>query len=259
VRLVVALAAVAMAVLPACATAQARIGLVSEPGAAGARPAAAAVAVGEVLFEIEVTGRAHSPADRAVLMVTFSAWGDSAASARTAGQAMRDRLVAIARGFDAHPIAGPNTVGLPGAFGFGGDSVTILSGEEGGSRADGRFAAMGAAQLRLGSPQRAAELKTALEQAGVTMATGPVYLLDDESEARRRARDDALTDARDEADRFARSQGMRVARLVSFSESSGETFAWQALLSQWAGQSPSASGQVETSLTARVAFALVPQ
>jgi len=263
-RLVIAgLAAAALGVAPASAAQTTRIGFVSEPGAQAPRPvAAASLATGEILFELEVTGKALSPPDQTLLMVNFSTSGETAASARTAGQATRQRLVEIARGFDAQSISGSNPSGMPfGAFGFSSDELMVMpigSGEDDNRLARG-YSAMGGTRFRLGNARRIGELRDALQQAGALTITGPIFILDDDTEARRRARDDALARAREEADRFASSQHMRVARLVSFSESSADATSFQNLLSQWTGQSPASSPQVETRLTARVAFALVPE
>jgi uncharacterized protein YggE len=270
VRLVIAgLAGAFLAAAPACAATQtARIGFVSEPGARPSAPAgsvsfstspAAPVAAGEVLFETIATGTALSAPDRSLANLSFSAAGNSAAAARAAGQALRQRLIEIARGFGAQPESGSNgNVAFPPG---GGEEMMVMpvNSADDDNRLAGGFAAMGAIRLRLGSPGRLDELRSALEQAGALTVTGPIHILDDDSQARRRARDDALARAGEVADQFAGAHGLRVGRLISFSEISDDAVSLQALMNRWSGQTAPERAEVETSLSARVAFALVPQ
>ena len=61
----------------------------------------------------------------------------------------------------------------------------------------------------------------ALGDAGVTNISGPNFGFEDDKEIGREARDLAIEDARKEAEKLARSLGVRLVRIVSFSDNSG--------------------------------------
>ena len=78
--------------------------------------------------------------------------------------------------------------------------------------------------------------------------------------AARRGRD-ALAKARAEAEQFARTQNMRVARLLRFSEAGDDGEALRYMMERMTGGAGTigAAPQVETTLSVEVAFALAPQ
>ena len=61
----------------------------------------------------------------------------------------------------------------------------------------------------------------ALGDAGVTNISGPNFGFDDNTAVAREARDMAIADARDQAKKLAKSLGVRLVRIVSFSENGG--------------------------------------
>lgn len=228
---------------------------VAAPAPSALQPAPLALAANEVLFEVHVTGRARSPADETFLSLFFIAPGGTSAEARAAAEALSRRLLETARAHGAEPTSDYPALATPFV---GGEGISTYGPDaESGSRA---FTATGTVRLRLGDLQRIAELRTALENAGATNVTGPIHVLDDDTEARRAARLDAMTRAREEAERFAGAQNMRVVRLVRFSESlDAQAETMRALVSQFTGQSLGGPAEVETTVTAQVAFVLVPQ
>lgn len=61
----------------------------------------------------------------------------------------------------------------------------------------------------------------ALGDSGVTNISGPNFGFDDDKAITREARDLAITDAKTEADKLAKSLGVHLVRIVSFSENGG--------------------------------------
>jgi len=61
----------------------------------------------------------------------------------------------------------------------------------------------------------------ALADVGVTNISGPNFGFEDDKAIAREARDIAIEDAREEAEKLARSLGVRLVRIVSFSENNG--------------------------------------
>jgi len=76
-------------------------------------------------------------------------------------------------------------------------------------------------EFQLRDPGRAEALQRALEQAGAERVAPPTYALADDRAARRAARDEAIRLARAEAEAYAASLGLRVARIVRVTERLG--------------------------------------
>ena len=219
----------------------------------------APLAANEVLFEVGVVGTARSQADTIFVNLMFSAGGRTSLEARSAAEALCERLVEIGRRFGAERAEG---AGMPfGELGFVSEPPPPPDGEAGAGEAgaDRRWG-HGSLRLRLRDASRFAEMRAALEEAGALNIVGPIYQLADDSAARRRARADAMSRAREEADQFARSQDMRVARLLRFSEASdNQAEAMRTFMAQFGGGIAGGTSEVETRLPVQVAFALAPQ
>ena len=222
------------------------------PQPAAAQPAAAApLGVDEVLLEVGVVGRAQSPADHVVMSVGYHASGATADEARRAAATVEASLLAVAREFGAVRHEDYIFGVAPAGGTLNVQEMTITSRN---ASPTTLFRASGTLPLRLDGVGRFAELRRGLEGAGGSYVTGPINLLRDDREARRLARNDALARAREEADQFAAAQGLRVARLLRFSEAPGGA---TTPTMPPTGRSP--SGQVETRLSAQVGFALAPR
>lgn len=233
------------------------LALACAPTLAAAQPVATApLAPNELLFQIQVLGTAHTPADAVFVTLVVSASGTDAATARAAGAALRQRLLDVARSFGAE--LAPAGDGGPQLAGFiGNEAVTTSAGELDGTPAHAPFQSNGLLQLRLHNPQRFAALRAALEQAGAANVGGPVYQLGDDTAARRAARLDALAKARAEAEAFALSQHMRVVRMVGFSEEHDpQREAMEMVMSQMNGRGSAPQSQVTTRISVQVSFAL---
>ena len=217
--------------------------------------ATAPLAANEVLFEVNVVGKARTPADFAIANVNYRASGNSPDSARRNAEDLERRLLDGARQFGAERQESANPFGIvPFA-----NEITIIQGgsEEGVSvRPDTPFWGFGGFTLRLGGTGRFQDLRRAMETAGALNVNGPINVLVDDQEARRRARNDALQRARAEAEQFASAQGMRVVRMLRFSESSDNSAAMMQSMMRIAGSSAASGSDVETLVSAQVAFAL---
>lgn len=233
----------------------------ANPQVAAQPASAAALAANEVLFEVNVVGRAQTPADSALVTLTFSATGRTSEQARSAAEAMCQRLAEIARRFGAERTEvgrGPSAVGfiseppptVEEPVSFIGNEMVVQDNQRWGH---------GMLRLRLADPRRLAELRTALEGAGA-LNINSVYSIADDIGPRRDARSHAMTLARAEANQFAQAQGMRVARLLRFTEATDrEGEMMRVFMSQFGGRGTGATSQVETAVAAQVSFALAPQ
>lgn len=104
----------------------------------------------------------------------------------------------------------------------------------------------------------------ALVAAGANQVNGPNFEVDDPEPAQDQARTTAMAKARARAELYARAAGLRVARIVSISESGG----WQppqpvmyrmaAMEAAPAPSSPVQAGELQMSVTVSVQFELVP-
>jgi uncharacterized protein YggE len=246
VRLVIAAAALAFAVAAAAGVAQ--------------QPVAAPLASGEILLEVRAVGSDVRPPDRILMSLNYFASGATPAEARAAAVALCERLRAIARGFAAEQVRIDSNGALAGVLS---DEPAIISGT-GAERTEnarvGPYVGNGIMQLRLADSRRFSALRAALEQAGAINVTGPVNALSDDTEARRAARLNAMVRARADAEQFAQSQNLRVARLVRVSDASSiQDEAMRLMMNQMGGRGAASAGQVETSVTLEVGFVLAPR
>jgi uncharacterized protein YggE len=232
------------------------------PAMAGApqQPVAAALAPGEVLFEVRAHGSDSRSADRVLMSLNYFASGATPAEARAAAVALCERLRVIARGFSAEQVRIDANGALAAGFS---DEPGIVSGAGAEAVENGRvgpYIGNGMMQLRLADARRFGALRAALEQAGAINITGPVNSLSDDTEAHRAARLNAMARARAEAEQFAQSQSLRVARLVRVSDASSvQEEAMRLMVNQMGGRGAAPAGQVETSVTLEVGFVLAPR
>lgn len=103
----------------------------------------------------------------------------------------------------------------------------------------------------------------ALVKAGANQVNGPNFALAEPDAAQDEARVKAMKDARARADLYARAAGLRVARIVSISESGGYTpqpvmYARKAMMDVAAAPAPVAAGELEMNVNVTVQFELAP-
>jgi uncharacterized protein YggE len=113
-------------------------------------------------------------------------------------------------------------------------------------------------RILIRDPSRADSLRSALEQADVGAVPPPSYELENDSAARRIALQDALSDARAEAENVAAAMNMRVVRILRVSERFGYEVGWsvEPAMRQMYGNNPSNRPVAETDVRINVDFAL---
>lgn len=118
-------------------------------------------------------------------------------------------------------------------------------------------------ELRLRSLDRAGAIIGALFEAGANYVNGPDFQLDDETRevALSAGRADAAANARAEAETYAQSFGMRIARVIRVSERSSRTGGGEgvAVTGTRIIGVPVEPGEIETTVQLWVDYALVPQ
>ena len=203
-------------------------------------------------------GTAKNPADSARLYVAVKSTAGSAAEARAANAALIERITAVAR---AAGVAQADVRPSNGGWrtGFIGNEIPDAA-LPAAMRPAGKTEAS-ALEIRLRGSARVEAVRTAIEQAGANQVTGPVYELQNDAEARRAAKQDAVNKARAEADEYARALGMRVARILRVSERVTPYPNPEDMESLYAamGLGGASAEEIETSVRIAVDFVLAPR
>lgn len=231
----------------------------AEAGAAAQPVSTAPLAAREVLLEIDADGSVRTPADQIFLTAQIQTSGVTSAEARAALAALEARVVAAARAAGVAPddVAEARQDNAIGFVGNQAAATAMIQGDE------ARQTARKSLEVRVRDPSSIERLRAALEAAGATQVSDPIYTLADDSAARQAARAQGLTRARADADAFARSLGMRVGRIVRVSErptvETASLMMMQAMMRRMFGRGGGPSPEVETQVHIAVDFALVPQ
>lgn len=173
------------------------------------------LAPGEVLLEVVALGRSSAPADRATVTANVSASGETEAEAERALEAAteRARAAAVAAGVRAEDISSSEAL-----ITFDVDMTAPEAPSEEPMPAVTRRRTL---EIELGDLSRLDALRQALRDAGATIAGDPSFELSDLGPAQRAARADALRAAREQAEGYAASLGLRVVRIVRVTERVG--------------------------------------
>jgi uncharacterized protein len=181
------------------------------------------------------------------------------AAARAANRILADKVVAAARAGgveagDIRIIAPRNRIGFVGNEAY---EMTVALGGEARPRVYSSTV-----EIRLRNPARFAELQRGLEAAGATDVPDPMYSLTDDTSARRAAKAQAIASAREEADAYARTLGMRVSRVVRVSERASsyvyDAETMQEMFRAVTGSASANDSEVETVVRIAVDYALAP-
>jgi uncharacterized protein YggE len=230
-RIRIMAAAAGLAALPAMA------GVPMPQGAAASPVSTQPLAANEVLVELSATGEATSRADLATLTYSFMSRGATEADARRAHDARVARLREAGRAAGAEiEVADPVSLGptpddamtmdtidmAADAVEAAADAVETAA-DEAPEEPPIPEAVQGTVTFRIRDIDRVDPLNQALIADGAQDGFVPevAYSVGDDSGARRRARADAITIARADAEAYAAAMGMRVARIVRVSERSG--------------------------------------
>lgn len=248
-RLVIAAAALALAA----------------PAAAQPTGAPAPLARGEVLLEVNAVGVDQAAATRASFTIYATGRG------RTAEEAARTLRIAEERVLAAALAAGarrPDVVALTSDTGRVADEEVVEAVEGVANAGEARareHIARTTIEVRLRGRSTTETLRRVVLENESLMAGEAVFELDDERAARRRARTDAITKARADAEAYADALGMRIARIMRVTERIGDQTLSSALLeprliSRLAGRGRvQTDGIVETFAMVGVDYVLAPR
>ncbi len=234
------------------------------------------LAPGEVLLEIGATGTARTPATNATIGLAVAVDAATEAEARQNLQATLARVTAAARasGVAAADIhVGEPTFGSDPTGMFGNtvsmrdfDVAEVDMNVDAGAQEAERFTGNAQVSIRLRNPAGVPALYRRLAELDNVMVQSPEYGLDDDTDARRQARAEAMRRARADAEAYAASMNMRVARMLRVTERSGTDFMSMLFGSEteymrrMEGRSrPGMEGQIETVAMIGVDFALAPR
>jgi hypothetical protein len=250
---------VRLVILLACAVAFAPLSMVAAQSVA-----VAPLAPEEMLLEVDATGAVSSPADLVTVVIPVSASKATAAEARRAAVQQAEKVASAVRA--AGVPAADVSITEPSRrsmFGFEGSEEVMqaMSAQEGQSAATPRTD-LRTVRVRLRDPAAFEKIRDAAEAAGAATVPAPSLALADEAPARAEAKSRAVQKARAEADSYARSLGMRVARILRVSERTspnpGNPQQWALLVRMMTGGGETSQGRVETQITLSVDFALAP-
>jgi uncharacterized protein YggE len=192
------------------------------PAPATAQVSTAPLAPEEVLLQTSTLGQIVSAPDRASLSVLVSAQGPNNEVALREARTRVSRVTAALTAAGIAPadiVAGEVNIGVN----YGNMPpeliVAAASGSFNGNGPDGQTA-MGTLRITIRDIARLAAVRAALAAQDVTVAA-PSYSLADDGAARNAARAQALQKARAEAETYAASLDMRVARIVRITERLG--------------------------------------
>jgi hypothetical protein len=214
---------------------------------------------GETLLEIETEGRSVTRAGQARLLVAVTGTGSTPIEARRDAEEDLARVRAAARGTgvadaDMSPMTDATLIGFVGnvAEDFDVPALAIP-----GVPAESR--AQRALEIVVRDPAAAERVRRAVEDTGAASVGAPRYEADDPDAARQRARADAFSRARADAEALAAVAGMRVSRVIRISERVDREGAALAMMRALSRQ-PSAAvrgTQVDTLVNLSVDFALI--
>jgi uncharacterized protein len=226
------------------------------------------LAAGEVLLEVNALGLVTTRADRASLSFSITGSGETETAARadvTRNIAEIRALVRAQGVTDADIVIQP--VSAYSDASLLGSNATTYDVSENGAEAVPHATASAQAEITVRNVERATAIQTALTDRGIYVGTGSItYALNDDSAPRRAARAQAIQKARADAETYATSLNMRVARVVRVTERLGlDLLGLAASESQMVGQIFSTAalrasqGQVPTIVVVGVDFALAPR
>lgn len=235
------------------------------PSAPMVARAAAAVGLpplgaGEVLLEVDGDGSVRTRADLVTLLVPVTSTAATAAAARSANAQLAARLSAAARSAGVAE-ADIQLVDPAGALGFIGNEFAgaMMAAE---AAAQPKQSVRRSLEIRIRTPSNFPRVRDALEEAGANAVVEPTYALSDSRVARQGAKAQAVSNARADADSYARSLNMRVGRILRVSDRAGfnpyDPSTLQDMFRKASGMGNGSSDEVVTTARVSVDFALVP-
>jgi uncharacterized protein YggE len=226
--------------------------------AAADGPVSVSLAPGEVLLELSPLGVATSPASGAMLEVGIWAEAATVEDVRAIVKAALDRVRAEAT---AAGVAQSDI--RVEAFDQSADTAMMNGTSEPLNLIGGQSFGGGSAFIDVRNPASAAALQRRLSDIANVRSVWPEYKLEDDTDARRRARADALRRARADAEAYAASMNMRIVRVVRVTErvdtDSVSMSASDAALWREREAREAAEAQIRTVVVLGVDYALAPR
>lgn len=213
------------------------------------------LAPGETLLRVAAEGSVKARPDSMTITAGVVTTGRTALEALSANSTLSGRLVAAAR---ARGLAAADlrTEALSLEPRFARDAAN----EEDRARIAG-YTATNKVELRVRAVERAPELISALFEAGANSVDGPRFFAADNELRLGQAREAAIRVARDHAETYARALGMRITRVLRVSDYGGSGDVLNGLPAVYANRSPATPiepGEIETTGTVWIDFALLP-
>ncbi|UOR08387.1 SIMPL domain-containing protein [Qipengyuania flava] len=180
-------------------------------GAAAQSSALEVLAPNQTLLEVQSSGQSYIAPDQASLtggVVTFATTSREAADSNA--RAMNEVVAALKKaGVPARDIQ-TQSVSLDPQFNYdrqGGEPPRITG-----------YQARNSVTVRVRDVTKASDMLTVLFEAGANTVSGPFFSIEDDSKAVAAARNDAVADAKAEAEAYASAFDMRVVKVLRISE-----------------------------------------
>ena len=240
----------------------------------GAGPVAAAPASSPALMANEiplhVLGRGKSlfPADRATLTMNIKRLGPTVLEARSSVRLFGDQLVAelLKRGLPRSAITvneGQNGLGFVGNEAFAAAMMSDGDTPVASIKSKPTKQASLAIEIVLDDLANLARVRQFLDERDALVLEGPAFELKNDRPARRAAIDDAIQNARSEADAYAAAANMRVTRMIDIQDQASQTSMYGEIgdtMRKMMSRSLQSNGtQIETRVAVSVGFALAPK
>jgi uncharacterized protein YggE len=237
------------------------LGLAQVSSQTAERPSSV-LASGEIPLEVAAKGVSTFPADKATMVLNLRC---SAATSAEARKLVRERADNLSRELIAAGVPSRNiAIDEPIArLGFVGNEAiqSVMDAAQQGEAKPKRSSSL-AVTVTFADLALLRRVQEMLDQKDAVTLESPSYELSDNRAARRAAIADAIQKARADADAYAASLGMRVARLTRVRDQDAQASPfgdYGELFQKFAQQRNAPSGRVETDVRISVEFALAPR
>jgi uncharacterized protein YggE len=236
------------------------LGLAQAPAEYGA-PNRSAISSGEIPLEVAAKGVSVAPADKATIVLNLTCSAETSAEARKLVKDRADGLVRelVSAGVPAVDISvdGSSRIGF-----VGNEAIEAAMNAGQPSAAKPKRSAYQAITVTFTNFALLARVQELLDHKDAVTLESPLYEISDARAARRAAIADAVRKARDDADAYAASLGMRVSRLTEIRDQSSQASPlgdYSDVFEKMMQQKTVSKGKVETDIRVAVGFTLTPR
>jgi uncharacterized protein len=227
----------------------------------------------EVQVQIASTGFVISLANKVTVLAQITSKGESVTDARAANTALFDKVMAAVKRAGAE-TSGVRIVPPTRAMGFVGNEQfdpeafeAMAAGSPAAAMAPAKKQSItNMVEVRLPNAGLYEKVRDALEMSGAKSVSGPIYMLSDDSAARRAAKADALMRAQVDAKSYADPLGLKIVRILRIAESGNAgdfasmmQNAYQQMAGQPGGSREPVLGEIKTTQSISVEFILGPK